>query len=76
MGAEGLDELLRICRKGGVVVLTVKNTLWEDGFATRVSHFVKSGKIIIAEETAPYVSMPGESGTIPSRAIALRILSQ
>ncbi len=74
VGAEGLDELVRICRKGGAVVLTVKNTLWEGGFVSRVSHFVNAGKISIAEETAPYVSMPGEVGTIPSRAIALRIL--
>src|SRR5688500_15221506 len=29
VGAEGLDELIRICRRGGVIVLTVKNTLWE-----------------------------------------------
>ncbi|TGQ03736.1 class I SAM-dependent methyltransferase, partial [Mesorhizobium sp. M00.F.Ca.ET.217.01.1.1] len=31
VGAEGLDELIRICRPGGVIVLTVKNTLWEAG---------------------------------------------
>ena len=33
VGAEGLDELIRICRPDGVIVLTVKNTLWEEGFA-------------------------------------------
>ena len=74
VGAEGLDELVRICRKGGVIVLTVKNTLWENGFDKRVADFVKTGKLIVVEETAPYVSMPGETGTIPSRALALRVL--
>ena len=28
VGIEGLDELIRICRPGGALVLTVKNTLW------------------------------------------------
>ena len=74
VGAEGLDELVRICRRDGVIVLTVKNTLWENGFEKRVADFVSAGKLIIVEETAPYVSMPGETGTIPSRALALRVL--
>ena len=74
VGAEGLDELVRICRKGGVIVLTVKNTLWENGFARRIEEIRRAGKISIAEETVPYISMPGEVGTIPSRALALRVL--
>ena len=36
VGAEGLDDLVRICRPGGVIVLTVKTTLWEDGFASHL----------------------------------------
>ena len=72
VGAEGLDELIRICRPGGAIVLTVKNTLWENGFAARLGELVGQGLIAIAEETAPYVSMPGEVGTVPSRAVVLR----
>jgi hypothetical protein len=74
VGAEGLDELIRICRKGGVIVLTVKNTLWEGGFAARIAELEGQGLIARAEETEPYVSMPGETGTIPSRGLALRRL--
>ncbi|MDE2385007.1 MAG: methyltransferase domain-containing protein [Alphaproteobacteria bacterium] len=73
VGPEGLDELVRICRKGGVLVLTVKTTLWEGGFAAHVDSFAKAGKLEIAEITEPYVSMPGEVGTIPSRALVLRV---
>ena len=40
----------------------------------RVAELVRSGRLAIAEETEPYVSMPGETGTIPSRALALRVL--
>nr|WP_295463977.1 class I SAM-dependent methyltransferase [Mesorhizobium sp.] len=72
VGAEGLDELIRICRKGGVIVLTVKNTLWEGGFAARIAELEARGLVTRAEETEPYVSMPGEVGTVPSRAVVLR----
>jgi Methylase involved in ubiquinone/menaquinone biosynthesis len=72
VGAEGLDELIRITRPGGVIVLTVKNTLWEDGFAARVAELERDGLVARAEETEPYVSMPGEVGTVPSRGLVLR----
>ncbi|MGB6118323.1 MAG: class I SAM-dependent methyltransferase [Mesorhizobium sp.] len=72
VGVEGLDELIRICRPGGVIVLTIKNTLWDDGFATCIAELEKAGVWTLVEETAPYVSMPGETGTVPSRAVALR----
>jgi predicted TPR repeat methyltransferase len=71
VGAEGLDELSRICRPGGVIVLTVKNTLWDSGFAGRVAALVEQGIVSRAEETEPYVSMPGEEGTVPSRGLVL-----
>lgn len=70
VGPEGLDELVRICRPGGVLVLTVKTTLWEGGLAARVATL--AGAVTLAEVTAPYVSMPGEAGTVPSLAAVLR----
>lgn len=72
VGVEELDELIRICRPGGVIVLTVKNTLWEGGFAAGLEARVANGPVALAEETAPYVSMPGEEGTVPSRGVVLR----
>jgi predicted TPR repeat methyltransferase len=72
VGAEGLDELIRICRPGGAIVLTVKNTLWDGGFAARIAQLEAEGLVSRAEETEPYVSMPGETGTVPSRALVLR----
>ncbi len=74
VGPEGLPELIRICRPGGAIVLTVKDTVWEGGFSAAVHGHVRAGAITIAEETEPYVSMPGETGTIPSRAVVLRRL--
>jgi len=73
VGAEGLDELLRITRPGGIIVLTVKNTLWETGFAAHVTSLVERGAAAKLEETAPYVSMPGEAGTTPSRGLVLKV---
>ena len=37
VGVEGLAELIRICRPGGIIVLTVKNTLWDSGFSARIA---------------------------------------
>ncbi|MCU0789472.1 MAG: class I SAM-dependent methyltransferase [Nitratireductor sp.] len=72
VGVEGLDELLRITRPGGVVVLTVKTTLWQDGFEARVLELERQGRLSVAEQTDPYVSMPGEAGTVPSLAVVLK----
>lgn len=71
VGVEGLAELIRICRSGGAIVLTVKDTLWHDGFAAHVEALVREGRVARLEETAPYVSMPGEAGTVPSRGLVL-----
>jgi ubiquinone/menaquinone biosynthesis C-methylase UbiE len=72
VGAEGLDELIRICRPGGALVLTVKNTLWQSGFADSIAGLEAAGRVTRAEETQPYVSMPGETDTVPSRGLVLR----
>jgi len=73
VGAEGLDELIRICHRSGVIVLTVKTTLWAEGFADRIAALVAEGRVTIAEQTAPYVSMPGEAATVPSLGLVLRV---
>ncbi|MEZ5730913.1 MAG: class I SAM-dependent methyltransferase [Paracoccaceae bacterium] len=70
VGPEGLDELVRICRPGGVIVLTVKTTLWSGGFADHVAAL--QPMVSTLECSEPYVSMPGEHGTVPSIALALR----
>jgi predicted TPR repeat methyltransferase len=69
VGAEGLPEVVRITRPKGVIVLTVKTTLWDAGFADAVGALPD---MQVAERTQPYVSMPGETGTVPSLAIVLR----
>lgn len=73
VGAEALDELIRITRPGGAIVLTVKNTVWKDGFANRIAALEAACRITRAEETHPYVSMPGEPDTVPSRGLVLRV---
>ena len=65
--AEAAGEL----QPGGVIVLTIKNDLWEGGFSARIDTLEQQGKLTLVEEAGPYVSMPGEDGTIASRAIVL-----
>ena len=73
VGPEGLDELIRICRPDGIIVLTVKTALWSTGFADRVRELEANGAIRLVELTDPYVSMPGEKGTVPSRGLVLSV---
>jgi ubiquinone/menaquinone biosynthesis C-methylase UbiE len=74
VGPEGLDELVRICRPVGVIVLTVKGTLWDGGFGARIAELEQQGQLQRLEQTPPYVSMPGEAATTPSLGIALKRL--
>lgn len=69
VGAEALPELRRILAPGGPMVLTVKTTLWDSGFAAALAALPGLAQV---EITAPYVSMPGEVGTVPSLAVVLR----
>lgn len=69
VGAEALPELIRITAPGGVIVLTVKGTLWDGGFEAALM----AQPVELLELTAPYVSMPGDAATTPSRAVALRL---
>ena len=73
VGTEGLAELIRICRPGGIIVLTIKDALWTSGFTDHVKRLETSSKLSLIEDTGPYVSMPGEAGTSPSRAVVLKI---
>ena len=69
VGPEGLPELIRITRRGGPLVLTVKTTVWEGGFEAALKGHPG---VEVVEETLPYVSMPGEAGTVPSLAVVAR----
>lgn len=73
VGAEALAELVRITQAGGFIVATVKGTVWEGGFAAEIDRLTRAGLLTMIEETAPYISMPGEAATSPSRAIVLRL---
>ena len=69
VGAEALPELVRITALGGVLVLTVKLPIWDGGFAAAIA---ADPRLSVVELTPPYVSMPGEAGTVPGVCVALR----
>jgi predicted TPR repeat methyltransferase len=69
VGAEALPELVRITAPGGVMVLTVKGTLWDGGFEAAL----RALPVEMLEVSAPYVSMPGDAATTPSRAVVCRV---
>ena len=55
-------------------VLTVKTAVWDNGFASRIAELTDAGMVSVIEQTDPYVSMPGEAGTVPSVAVVLRVI--
>lgn len=73
VGAEALDELVRICAKDGIITLTVKGTLWDGDFSAAVEKMASKGTIKIREVTEPYISMPGEAAATPSRGLVLQV---
>ncbi len=58
-------------RPGGVLVLTIKESLWEKAFAASISKSVTDGTVRLLESTAPYLSMPGDALATPSSAVVL-----
>ena len=74
VGAEGLDELVRVLRPGGVLVLTVKDRTWAEGFAARLDDLEREGRIARLDGTPSYSSMPGRPDNAPSRVVVLRRL--
>ncbi len=74
VGAEGLDELLRVIRPDGVLVLTVKEATWEGGVAARIAALEDESRVATLDLTPFYSSMPGRAGTAPSRVVVLRRL--
>jgi SAM-dependent methyltransferase len=65
VGAEGIPELCRVVRPDGPIVLTVKLTVWEDGFAEFLDRCAADGSIRRLELTAQYLSMPAGEETSP-----------
>jgi predicted TPR repeat methyltransferase len=74
VGAEALPGLVDVTRPGGILVLTVKDTVWNAGFEAAIEAAASAGMLRVLEVTAPYVSMPGEAGTAPGRAVVLERL--
>ncbi|SES37392.1 Methyltransferase domain-containing protein [Tranquillimonas rosea] len=73
VGAEGFDELIRVTRPGGIIVVTIKDTLYNGEVGARMRELADSGVWEIVEETPPYVSMPHRPDTVPSRAVVLKV---
>lgn len=74
VGAEGLDELLRVLLPGGVLVLTVKDKTWDDGFSERLDELEREGRVARLDGTPSYSSMPGVPDNGFSRVVVLRRL--
>lgn len=71
VGTEGLPELFRVVRPEGLIILTVKMTLWESGFPEFLTEYASRGIVRSLEVTPSYASMPVGEVTSPCVAVAL-----
>jgi predicted TPR repeat methyltransferase len=71
VGVEGLPELFRVVRAGGLIVLSVKETLWESGLREYLSQCQGDGVLQMEEVTPSYASMPAGAVTSPCVGVAL-----
>lgn len=71
VGVEGLPELFRVVRAGGVIVLTVKMTVWEAGFSDYLEEAESNAVIRTLETTPSYASMPTGAVTSPCLGVVL-----
>jgi predicted TPR repeat methyltransferase len=69
VGSEALPGLLEVTQPRGILVLTVKESLWSGSMEAAVA---SEPRARILEVTEPYLSMPGDGGTKPSRAVVLQ----
>jgi hypothetical protein len=74
VGADGLPELVRVVRPKGLIILTVKVTVWQDGFEAYLAEQVERKTIALQEVTATYESMPSGIETSPCLGVVLRTL--
>jgi SAM-dependent methyltransferase len=73
VGAEGLPELFRVVRTDGLIVLTVKVTVWESGLREYLDRCESDGRVRRLELTASYASMPAGSTTSPCVGVVLSV---
>jgi predicted TPR repeat methyltransferase len=73
VGVEGLPELFRVVRPRGLVVLSVKVTVWDGGFGEEVERRAGEGTIELVEVTPAYASMPSGQETSPCVGVVMRV---
>jgi hypothetical protein len=73
VGVEGLPELFRVVRPGGLIVLSVKMTIWDDGFEAYLKSAERDAVIGFVEVTPSYASMPAGTETSPCVGVVLRV---
>ena len=74
VGTRGFDTLTSLVAKNGWLIITIKSTIWDDGFSNYLDTTERSGTIKILEKTKPYNSIPGAETNAPSLAIVAQKL--
>jgi predicted TPR repeat methyltransferase len=73
--AAALDELVRITRPGGHLIMTIATRAWEDGgFRAKLEALESGGRLRLTEVTEPYRPMPlsPTEGALTTRMFAYK----
>jgi len=72
-GPEGFDELLRITRPGGMLVLSIRSDIDPDNpHRDRITELASAGAWDIVEESGEIITMPWEDASVRNVVFALR----
>lgn len=74
VGVEGLPELFRVVRPNGLIVLSVKLTLWDGGFRDYLIEREGEGVLRLREVTPNYRSMPAGQETSPCVGVVAEVV--
>ncbi len=72
-GPEGLDELVRVARSGGVIVFSAALPALDDAFQAKIQHLCDSGQWNLVAASAPFASMLGSTEAPDDRVLVYRV---
>lgn len=69
-GPEGLDELVRITRRGGVLIFSASMPVLDDTFQAKIQHLCDQGKWRLLEATPPFPTILNSPDALDGRVFA------
>ncbi len=73
-GPEGLDELVRLARAGGIIVFSAALPALDDGFQAKIQQLCDGGHWNLVAASPPFASMLGSTQAPEGRVFVYRVM--